>query len=92
MDEAREEQPDALAASGWLARLEGQGAEGIARAGNALKAVRFAAGRAAELGCGIAGVASAMPDRIALSALPARAMPSAPWLSRRASHKEAGRS
>ena len=54
----------ALAASGWLARLESQGAEGIARAGNALKAVRFAAGLAAELGCGIAGVASAMPDRI----------------------------
>lgn len=59
--------------SGWLARLEAAGAEGLARAGNVYKVIRHAADLEAASGLGPAGVAA----RLAADVEAAREAPGA---------------
>lgn len=59
--------------SGWLARLEAAGAEGLARAGNVYKVIRHAADLEAASGLGPAGVAA----RLAVDIEAAREAPGA---------------
>lgn len=54
-----------LVESGWLARLEGQGATGLAQAGNVLKALRLVERVEAETCGGAASVALAVADELA---------------------------
>lgn len=54
-----------LVESGWLARLEGQGASGLAQAGNVLKALRLVERVEGETRGGAASVARAVADELA---------------------------
>lgn len=56
-----------VADSGWLARLEAAGPEGLARAGNAYKAIRMARDIEAAGGMGPAGVAEELALRVELA-------------------------
>lgn len=53
--------------SGWLARLESQGAEGQARAANVYKAIRLTRAVERETGAGPAGVAAALALRVEIA-------------------------
>ena len=56
-----------VADSGWLARLEAAGPEGLARAGNVYKAIRMARDIEAAGGMGPAGVAEELALRVELA-------------------------
>lgn len=56
-----------VADSGWLARLEAAGPEGLARAGNVYKAIRMARDIEAAGGVGPAGVADELALRVELA-------------------------
>ena len=56
-----------VADSGWLARLEAAGPEGLARAGNVYKAIRMARDIEAADGVGPAGVAEELALRVELA-------------------------
>lgn len=56
-----------VADSGWLARLEAAGPEGLARAGNVYKAIRMARDIEAAGGVGPAGVAEELALRVELA-------------------------
>ena len=56
-----------VADSGWLARLEAAGPEGLARAGNVYKAIRMARDIEAAGGMGPAGVAEELALRVGLA-------------------------
>ena len=56
-----------VADSGWLARLEAAGPEGLARAGNVYKAIRMARDIEAAGGVGPAGVAEELSLRVELA-------------------------
>ena len=56
-----------VADSGWLARLEAAGPEGLARAGNVYKAIRMARDIEAAGGMGSAGVAEELALRVELA-------------------------
>ena len=56
---------DAIVRSGWMARLEGQGAAGLARAANVLKAVRLIEQLEGERGLGLASAARAFAAELA---------------------------
>ena len=56
-----------VADSGWLARLEAAGPEGLARAGNVYKAIRMARDIEAAGGMGPAGVAEELALRVELT-------------------------
>ena len=56
-----------VADSGWLARLEAAGPEGLARAGNVYKAIRMASDIEAAGGMGPAGVAEELALRVELA-------------------------
>ena len=56
-----------VADSGWLARLEAAGPEGLARAGNVYKAIRMARDIEAAGGIGPAGVAEELALRVELA-------------------------
>ena len=56
-----------VADSGWLARLEAVGPEGLARAGNVYKAIRMACDIEAAGGMGPAGVAEELALRVELA-------------------------
>ena len=56
-----------VADSGWLARLEAAGPEGLARAGNVYKAIRMARDIEAAGGMGPAGVAEELTLRVELA-------------------------
>ena len=56
---------DAVVRSGWMARLEGQGAAGLARAANVLKAVRLIEQLEGERGLGLASAARAFAAELA---------------------------
>mgnify|MGYP002765954048 CR=1 FL=1 len=56
-----------VADSGWLARLEAAGPEGLARAGNVYKAIRMARDIEAAGGMGPAGVAEKLALRVELA-------------------------
>ena len=58
---------DIVADSGWLARLEAAGPEGLARAGNVYKAIRMARDIEAAGGMGPAGVAEELALRVELA-------------------------
>ncbi|WP_350453966.1 UvrD-helicase domain-containing protein [Slackia heliotrinireducens] len=55
---------EALVRSGWLSRLQEQGAQGMAVAGNVLKAVRMAGDICQENVCGVAAAAREMAARL----------------------------
>ncbi|MFR1640724.1 MAG: 3'-5' exonuclease, partial [Eggerthellaceae bacterium] len=56
---------DAVVRSGWMARLEREGAAGMARAANVLKAVRLIEGIESERHLGLASTARAFADELA---------------------------
>lgn len=57
---------DAVVRSGWMARLEGQGAAGTACAANVLKAIRLIEGIESERHLGLASTARALADELAV--------------------------
>ena len=61
---------DAVRDSGWLARLEAGGAEGLARAANVLAAVRYVRELTAELGLGAARAATEFDLWLAAAKVP----------------------
>lgn len=63
-----------VADSGWLARLEAAGPEGLARAGNVYKAIRMARDIEAAGGMGPAGVAEELALRVELAKEPPGAL------------------
>lgn len=63
-----------VADSGWLARLEAAGPEGLARAGNVYKAIRMARDIEAAGGMGPAGVADELALRVELAKEPPGAL------------------
>lgn len=61
---------DVVRDSGWLARLEAAGAEGLARAANVLAAVRYVRDLTSELGLGPARAATEFDGWLAASKVP----------------------